>query len=131
MGYGLRVDVHKPGTTQIQNVLDKGYNLSTHNRHTYSPISKRKKEEPTSHPGKPLYIQNLLILRGIGYRMISVDCSAAFDRIGEICYNKGTKGNTADRRSAQIKDTYKKVTLPLDGAVTFLCDLCTLSESTR
>ena len=27
MGYGLRVDVRKSGTTQIQNVLDKGYNL--------------------------------------------------------------------------------------------------------
>ena len=27
MGYGLCVDVQKSGTTQIQNVLDKGYNL--------------------------------------------------------------------------------------------------------
>ena len=27
MGYGLRVDVRKSGTTQIQNVFDKGYNL--------------------------------------------------------------------------------------------------------
>lgn len=28
MGYGLCVDVQKSGTTQIQNVLDKGYNLN-------------------------------------------------------------------------------------------------------
>lgn len=49
-------------------------------------------------------------------------------RCGGICYNKGTKRGTADRRSAQIKDTYKKVTLPLDRAVTFLCDLCMLSD---
>ena len=56
---------------------------------------------------------------------------SAFDIRGEICYNKSTKGNTADRRSAQIKDTYKKVTLPLDGAVTFLCDLCRQSGLTQ
>ena len=30
----------------------------------------------------------------------SWELSAAFDRCGEICYNKSTKGNTADRRSA-------------------------------
>ncbi len=54
-----------------------------------------------------------------------------FDRCKEICYNESTEGNTADRRSAQIKDTYKEVTLPLDGAVTFLCGLCMLSGLTR
>lgn len=32
MGYGLCVDVQKSGTTQIQNVLDKGYNLK-HEKH--------------------------------------------------------------------------------------------------
>ena len=31
MGYGLCVDVQKSGTTQIQNVLDKGYNLIAFN----------------------------------------------------------------------------------------------------
>ena len=34
MGYGLCVDVQKSGTTQIQNVLDKGYNLILSNAKT-------------------------------------------------------------------------------------------------
>ena len=46
MGYGLCVDVQKSGTTQIQNVLDKGYNLNFPagekanytNKVTYPPI---------------------------------------------------------------------------------------------
>ena len=63
--------------------------------------------------------------------MILAERSVAFDRYRGICYNENTKGNTADRRSAQIKDTYKKVTLPLDGAVTFLCDLCKQSGLIR
>ena len=72
-----------------------------------------------------------LPLCGIRYRMISAERSAAFDRCRGICYNKSTKGNTADRRSAPDKITYKEVTLPLAGAVTFLCSLCMLSRSKR
>ena len=49
-----------------------------------------------------------LPLCGIQYRMISTERSAAFDRCGGICYNKNTKGNTADRRSAPIKLLTKK-----------------------
>ena len=41
-----------------------------------------------------------LLFCGIRYKMISAERSAAFDRCGGICYNKSTKGNTADRRSA-------------------------------
>ena len=47
-----------------------------------------------------------LLLCGIRYKMISAERSAAFDRCGEICYNKNTKGNTADRRSVP-KVSYK------------------------
>ena len=43
---------------------------------------------------------NPLPLCGIRYKMISAERSAAFDRCGGICYNKSTKGNTANRRSA-------------------------------
>ena len=43
-----------------------------------------------------------LLLCGIRHKMISAERSAAFDRCGGICYNENTKGNTADRRSAQI-----------------------------
>ena len=43
-----------------------------------------------------------LLLCGIRHKMISAERSAAFDRCGGICYNKSTKGNTADRRSAQV-----------------------------
>ena len=38
--------------------------------------------------------------------MISAESSASFDRCGGICYNKSTKGNTADRRSVP-KVSYK------------------------
>ncbi len=41
-----------------------------------------------------------LIMRGIRYKMISAERSAAFDSSAGICYNENTKGNTADRRSA-------------------------------
>ena len=40
-----------------------------------------------------------LLLCGIRHKMISAERSAAFDRCRGICYNKSTKGNTADRRS--------------------------------
>ena len=40
-----------------------------------------------------------LLLCGIRHKMISAERSPAFDRCGGICYNKSTKGNTADRRS--------------------------------
>ena len=49
-----------------------------------------------------------LLFRGIWHKMVSAERSAAFDRRGGICYNKGTKGNTADRRSAPIKLLTKK-----------------------
>ena len=43
-----------------------------------------------------------LLLYGIRCKMISVKRSAAFDSCGRICCNEDTKGNTADRRSAQV-----------------------------
>ena len=72
-----------------------------------------------------------LLLCGIQYRMISAERSEAFDRCGGICYNKSTKGNTADRRSV-LKVSYKNSNrIPWLGAVTFLCGLCKQSGLTR
>ena len=60
MGYGLCVDVQKSGTTQIQNVLDKGYNLNRQ----YRKVTKTKSVFPSdSSLEKMLYLASLNVAK--------------------------------------------------------------------